>query len=66
MELSSVRNALKVASDHKFQSVALPLIGAGTGGHDEESVMGIIQDELSSGEFEGTVIIVSYRPTTTR
>lgn len=61
----SVRNALILASDHKYQSVALPLIGAGTGGGSEENVLEFMKDELASCEFAGTVIIVCYSPTTT-
>jgi O-acetyl-ADP-ribose deacetylase (regulator of RNase III) len=32
----SVRNAIRVAEDNSFQSIAFPLIGAGSGGFDQE------------------------------
>jgi O-acetyl-ADP-ribose deacetylase len=57
----SVRNALAVASSQDFGSLALPLIGAGTGGLDEANVERIIVDELDSIPFKGSVVIVRFR-----
>lgn len=57
---SSVRSALKVARENSFHSIALPLIGAGTGGGDEDRVLALIRDELDGVEFDGRVIVVRY------
>ena len=57
----SVRNALALASEHNFQSIALPLIGAGTGGGSPDEVLSIMQDELSTCVFNGLVCIVRFR-----
>ena len=56
----SVRNAIELAAKQGFQSLAFPLIGAGTGGGSPEQVLQIMQDELSRCEFDGWVRIVRY------
>jgi O-acetyl-ADP-ribose deacetylase (regulator of RNase III) len=56
----SVRSALKVARENNFHSIALPLIGAGTGGGDEDRVLALIRDELGGAAFDGRVIVVRY------
>lgn len=58
---TSVRNALAVAREHEFRSVAFPLIGAGTGGGRKEQVQRIMEDEISRSEFSGEVLLVRYR-----
>jgi len=57
----SVRNAIRLAAENGYRSIAFPLIGAGTGGGGEERVLSIMQDELRQLEFEGQVRIVLYR-----
>lgn len=57
----SVRNALALASERGFQSIAFPLIGAGTGGGSAEQVQSTIEEELSKCDFDGLVRIVRYR-----
>ena len=57
----STRNALALAADRGFQSIALPLIGAGTGGGSTDDVLAMMQDELSTCEFDGLVRIVRFR-----
>ena len=57
---ASVRSALRVAREQGFESIALPLIGAGTGGGSAGAVLGIIRDELSSADYDGEVRIVRY------
>lgn len=61
----SVRNAMSLARESGYRSVAFPLIGAGTGGGNEAKVLEIIQDELAMIEFDGEVRIVRYRPNAT-
>src|SRR5512142_1882678 len=43
---NSVRNSLALAYERGFQSIALPLIGAGSGGFDVERTKSVILDEL--------------------
>lgn len=58
----SVRNALALAVKHEFASLAMPLIGAGSGGADEEAVLAFMLDELGQATFDGEVRVVCYRP----
>ena len=58
----SVRSALALAREHGFRSVAMPLIGAGTGGRRAEVALRFIEDELRSIDFDGEVRVVRYRP----
>lgn len=59
----SVRNALELAQELNFQSIAFPLIGAGSGGGKPERVQQIMLDELSKSEYEGKVVVVRYAST---
>jgi O-acetyl-ADP-ribose deacetylase (regulator of RNase III) len=61
---ASVKNAIKLAAERGFQSIAFPLIGAGTGGGSTENILSIMQDELSQLEFNGHIRIVRFcKPT---
>lgn len=55
-----VRNALGVAAEQLFQSLAFPLIGSGTGGVAPEIALAITRDEVRTSPFAGRVIIVIY------
>ncbi len=57
----SVRNAMQIAVYRKYDSIAIPLIGAGSGGGKPEKIIDMIQDELGTIEFYGEVVIVRYR-----
>jgi O-acetyl-ADP-ribose deacetylase (regulator of RNase III) len=57
----SVRNALKIASDHGFQSVAFPLIGAGSGSFNPERSGAIMLDELAALDYPLDVRVVVFR-----
>lgn len=57
----SVRNAINLAKKSGFQSIAMPLIGAGSGGGDPDTVQSLIVDELARCDFDGKVIVVRYR-----
>lgn len=56
----SVRNAIALAAERSFRSIAFPLIGAGTGGSSAESVLSMMQDELGKCDFDGVVCIVRF------
>jgi len=61
----SVRNAISVAQNRRYKSLALPLIGAGSGGGRSTDVQSIIEDELTKCQFDGDVRIVRYSKTPT-
>ncbi|MGZ0166107.1 MAG: macro domain-containing protein [Planctomycetales bacterium] len=58
---TSVRNALEVASANGFRSIAIPLIGAGTGGGSPGKVQSIIEDEIRNCDFDINVRLVRFR-----
>lgn len=55
---ASVRSALALAREKGFESVAFPLIGAGTGGMGPERALRLMAAEAGASEFEGEVRIV--------
>ena len=57
----SVRNAISLASERGFHSIAFPLIGAGTGGGSPNDVLSTMEDELGNCDFDGLVRIVRFR-----
>ena len=57
----SVRNALQLAKQQNFRSIAFPLIGAGSGGGRTERVEAWMLDELKQLEFDGLVIVVRFK-----
>jgi O-acetyl-ADP-ribose deacetylase len=59
----SVRNAMKVAAEHRFQSIAFPVIGAGSGGFNGKRAKEIMLDELQELEspMEVTVVVFTRR-----
>jgi O-acetyl-ADP-ribose deacetylase (regulator of RNase III) len=56
----SVRSALRIANGHEFRSIALPLIGAGSGGGSSERVLRVMTSALETEHFNGDVRIVQY------
>ena len=56
----STRNAFALAADHNFESMAFPLIGAGTGGGSADDVLSMMQDELGNCDFDGLIRIVRF------
>lgn len=56
-----VRNAVALAQKLGLKSLALPLIGAGTGGFDEQQAERIMQEVLAELERDVEVIIVRFR-----
>ena len=57
----SVQNALRIARERGFRSIAFPLIGAGTGGGREETELAIMKNALAGIEYPGLVKIVRFR-----
>jgi O-acetyl-ADP-ribose deacetylase len=58
----SVRNAFAVAAAHSFQRVALPVIGAGSGGFGEERAFQLVVATVGELECAGLATVVRYRP----
>ena len=58
----SVRSALARVQEHGFESVAFPLIGAGTGGGSPQQVEALIHEEIERSGYPGRALIVRYRP----
>lgn len=57
----SVVNAMKIADGHGFASIAFPLIGAGSGGFNQEQAKGIMLDELSKCEAPVAIKVVVFK-----
>jgi O-acetyl-ADP-ribose deacetylase len=57
----SVRNAIQLAQEKGFQSIAFPLIGAGSGGFNQEQAKALMLDELSKIEVSMLVKFVVFR-----
>ncbi|EMI22432.1 appr-1-p processing domain-containing protein [Rhodopirellula maiorica SM1] len=57
----SCQSALALAEEKKFNSIALPLIGAGTGGGSPEAVLAMMKDELAKVRFAGRIVIVQFK-----
>lgn len=57
----SVQSALEIATQQGFQSVAFPLIGAGSGGGAPSKVEALMLNEIAKQTFSGDVILVRYR-----
>lgn len=56
-----VRNAMALAVENGFQSIAFPLIGAGSGGFKPDRVRAIMEDELGKIEEAMEVRVVVFR-----
>jgi len=59
----SVVNAMKIAGEHGFTSIAFPLIGAGSGGFNQEQAKSIMLNELGKCDTEIAVTLVVFRQT---
>ncbi|HSH94691.1 MAG TPA: macro domain-containing protein, partial [Roseimicrobium sp.] len=57
-----VRNALALAKEKGFRSIALPMIGAGTGGMSPDKALAAMQEECNRSSFEGEVRLVRFVP----
>lgn len=54
----SVQNALHVADQNGYKSIAFPVIGAGSGGFNRNQALEIMYDELQNHDYNLDVIIV--------
>jgi O-acetyl-ADP-ribose deacetylase (regulator of RNase III) len=58
---TSVRNAMGIVEEMGFESVAFPLIGAGSGGSSDNQVEELMLDEFSRLVCKATVRVVRFR-----
>jgi O-acetyl-ADP-ribose deacetylase len=58
---NSVKNAMLVAADNGFRSIAFPLIGAGSGGYNQQRAKQIMLDELAKVDSTIDVLIVEFK-----
>ena len=56
----SVTNATRLAVEHGFGSLALPLIGAGSGGMNVGCVRSLIVDQVRADDFPLRVRVVTF------
>lgn len=56
----SVQRAMALVKQQGFESVAFPVIGAGTGGRSQAAALGTIEGELRGIDYDGEVRIVRY------
>lgn len=56
----SVRSAMRIVQAQRFESVAFPLLGTGSGGFDRQAALAIMQAELELIEAAAEVAIVEY------
>jgi O-acetyl-ADP-ribose deacetylase len=61
---ASVRNALKIAAEKNYGSIAFPILGSGTGGFLREKALELMRDEVTKAPFNGDVRIVRFTPAT--
>jgi O-acetyl-ADP-ribose deacetylase (regulator of RNase III) len=57
----SARNAIALAEQHGYQSIALPLIGAGSGSFHQDRAQSILLDELNKIETPLAVKVVVFK-----
>ena len=57
----SVKNAVQLAHEKGFKSIAFPLIGAGSGSFNQEKAKTLMLDELSKLEVSITVKVVVFK-----
>lgn len=59
---SGVTNALALATERGFASIAFPLLGSGTGGVPRPVAQSITLEAASHSSFPGRIIVVVYVP----
>ena len=57
----SVRNAVRLAYEMGFTSIAIPLIGAGSGGFNEERTKELMLDELGKIDLPMVMKVVVFK-----
>jgi len=58
----SVKNAIRLAHEKGFKSIAFPLIGAGSGRFNQDQAKSLMLDELSMLDVPVAVKVVIFKP----
>lgn len=58
---NSVKSAIRLAHENSFTSIGFPLIGAGSGGFNEEQAKALMLDELRKLDVPMTVKVVVFK-----
>jgi O-acetyl-ADP-ribose deacetylase (regulator of RNase III) len=58
----SVRSAMALVAQHGFGSVAFPVLGAGTGGFDQDAALALMLEALRDAPGDARVVIVRFVP----
>jgi O-acetyl-ADP-ribose deacetylase len=56
----SVRSAMAIVNEHKFGSVAFPIVGSGSGNRSRQTCLSMMRREFESVESAARVPIVEY------
>lgn len=56
----SVQNALEIAKREDYRSVALPVIGSGSGGFDEDRAVGLIEEAAAPAAADLDIRLVRF------
>ena len=57
----SVRNAMRIVNERRYESVAFPVIGAGSGRFNVERARELMLDEFNGIDTEARVVIVTFK-----
>ena len=57
----SVRNAMRIVKERRYESVAFPVIGAGSGLFNVERARDLMLDEFKGIDTEARVVIVTFK-----
>lgn len=57
----SVQSAMKIVDEKEFESVAFPVLGAGSGSFNQQNSLQFMEDEFSKIESAARVIIVKFQ-----
>jgi len=57
---SSVDNSMRIVEEHGFNSVAFPIIGAGTGAFSKDKALSIMLDQFHQQTFTASILIVEF------
>lgn len=58
---NSTKNAIVLAENHKFNSIAFPIIGSGSGGFNEEKALKIMIDEINKIKTTLKIRVVKFK-----
>jgi O-acetyl-ADP-ribose deacetylase len=63
--MMSVASAMEIVNAQSFESIAFPIIGAGTGGFGEEKALLLMQEAIQEIESSAKVLFVKFRKSST-